>query len=147
MRHRLLRVMAAMSASTLQAPLEGEREGVFQLRTQGLGVTEAALDVFSNFVQHIATNAEPTSVAADKQLPSKPQLRWSKRLVHCSDAPIAYPPPLATLYPTQVRLLACLPCVLGSRLGFRPPVGGHRRPPPPPAGATANGGSSLHKGT
>jgi hypothetical protein len=113
--------MAAMSASTLQAPLDAEREGVLQLRTQGLGVTEAALDVFSNFVQHIATNAEPTSAAADKQLPSKPQLRRSKRLEVCGDAPTAYPQPLATLYPPQVRLLACLPCGLGPRLGFRTP--------------------------
>jgi hypothetical protein len=40
MRHRSLRVMAAMSASTLQAPLEAEREGVLQLRTQGLGVID-----------------------------------------------------------------------------------------------------------
>ena len=83
--------MAGHSQSISQSTLEGDREGVLQLRTQGLGVTEAALDVFSNFVHHIATNADPSSAAAEKTLPSICLLRRSKRFGPREEAPIQCP--------------------------------------------------------
>lgn len=124
--HRSRSVMAGHSQSISQATLEGDREGVLQLPTQGLGVTEAALDVFSNFVHHIATNADPSSAAAEKTLPSKRLLRRSKWFDPREEAPIQCPQVLPTAPQLQVRFLACLPCGDSRRLGFRPPVGGHR---------------------
>lgn len=48
-----------------------EIENVAQVQTVGLGVTEAALDVFSNFVQHAVANVAPQAY--------NPQPRRSKR--------------------------------------------------------------------
>jgi hypothetical protein len=111
MSQRSRSVMAGHSQSISQATVEGEREGVLELRTQGLGVTEAALDVFNNFVYHIATNADPTSAAPEKTLPSKVQLRRSKRFDPREEAPKQCPQMLPTAPQQHVRLLACLPCV------------------------------------
>ena len=78
--------MAVGSQSITQATLEGEREDVVQLRTLGLGVTKSALDVFSNFVHHIATNVVPTSAATVKPLP-----RRSRRFELRGEAPSRCP--------------------------------------------------------
>jgi hypothetical protein len=109
--------MAAPTQSTTHATLEEEREGVLQLRTQGLGVTEATLDVFSNFVQCIATNVEPASAANDELLPNRPPPRRSKRVTVREEAPIQVVQTLPMPQP-QVRMHAHLPCGEGSRLGF-----------------------------
>lgn len=119
--HRSRSVMATPSQSIVPATLEREREGELQERTQGLGVTTAALDIFSNFVQLVATNAETASVAFDNLQPSKPLPRRSRRFEPREEAPIQCAQTLPTPPQQQVRFLACLPCVSSPLwLGFGP---------------------------
>ena len=110
--------MAVGSQSITQATLEGEREDVVQLRTLGLGVTKSALDVFSNFVQHIATNVVPTSAANATHPSVKPLPRRSRRFELRGEAPSRCPQTQPTPPQTQVRSPACLSGGLGSKLGF-----------------------------
>lgn len=112
-------IMAALRQSVTSAALEGGTEGVVQVRSQGLGVSSAALDVFSNFVHHIATNAEPTSAATLLMQPNKPLPRRSKRFEPRVEAPNPCPQTMPTPPQTQVRLPGSLPCGDGSQLGFR----------------------------
>ena len=70
--------MATSAQSIKQARVAGGRDNVPQLQTVELEVTEAALDVFNNFIEHIAANALPKGIVKENFEASKTQL-WRKK--------------------------------------------------------------------
>lgn len=79
-------VMALSAESFQHATIVGEREGVPQLQTEGLGVTEATIDVFNNFVKHIAVNAPDKGTVQENPQERRPQLRRTKRFAATIEA-------------------------------------------------------------
>jgi len=83
--------MAPSAQSIQQVRVLGGRNSVPQLQTVELGVTEAALDVFNNFVEHIAAGAVKENLEA-----SKIQVRRSRRFATAAadPIPVTQPAPL-----------------------------------------------------
>ena len=85
-----------------------------QVQPVGLGVTEAALDVFSNFVQHAVSTAAPPSETTLIVQAHNQQLRRSKRFAthqvveDHGQLPLPQPPQ------PQVRCRACVSLPQGS---------------------------------
>lgn len=92
--------MAASAQSLTQVPIEGERGDIPPVCTVGLGVTEAALHVFNNFVEHIASNVGSTGERAPNMLPPRSQLRRSARFASAANL---VPDPCAPSMPTPVE--------------------------------------------
>lgn len=95
----------AQSTTIVTQMLENEN-GMGQVQTVGLGVTPAALDVFSNFVQHAVANAAPPTI--DSNLPVEPhklQPRRSKRFATLREVedllPLTLPAPPQPLVRSQ----------------------------------------------
>lgn len=101
-------VMALSAESIQQATIVGEREGVPQLQTEGLGVTEAAVDVFNNFVKHIAGNAADRGTVQENPQERRPQLRRSKRFAATVEAEA--PCPVLLHAPLQQKVQSEAPC-------------------------------------
>ena len=79
-----------------------ESDGAPQVQSGGLGVTEAALDVFNNFVHQLVANVVPTSEAALNVPPSNPQPRRSKRFATRQEGEAT--PPLTLPAPPQLAV-------------------------------------------
>lgn len=109
----------------------GSREDGLPHETVGLGVTEAALTVFANFVDHIAANAATTSAATEKLQPPTAHLRRSKRFATRVEAPVPCPPLVPPPLEQSVRTSACVSCCNGRNLGFAPYLHGYRSRPAP----------------
>lgn len=107
----------------------GTPQGVPQLHTAGFGVTEAALDVFSNFVTHIAENALPTGAVSENLQPSPKQLRRSRRFAPTAEAPDTCPLALPAPLVQKVRFAASVSCCDGRQLGFCGGIHGYRLKP------------------
>jgi hypothetical protein len=105
--------MAASAHTLTQVSLVGEREDIPPASTVGLGVTEAALDVFNNFVEHIASNVGNTSDRAENRVCTRSQLRRSVRF---ASAQTCAPDPCPAMPPTpleaKVRAAVCSPSVI-----------------------------------
>lgn len=70
-----------------------------QVQSVGLGVTVDALEDFSNFVQHIATNVVQTSDGTAAEQPNHPQPRRSSRFLTRQEG--VAPSPLTRPAPPQ----------------------------------------------
>jgi hypothetical protein len=105
--------MAASAQSLTQVALVGGREDIPLVPMVGLGVTEAALDVFTNFVEHIASNLGNTSDRTENMVATRSQLRRSVRFATCK---ILVPDPCMVTLPTpleaKVRAAMCAPSVI-----------------------------------
>ena len=117
--------MATHPQSDTQSTLLREIEGVLEVRTMGLGVTESALDVFSNFVQHIATNVASTSEVTVNVQRSIAVPRRSSRFAErqepkapCPPTVPTPPPPAAGTIPSP-RVATRWALGLGSLRGYR----------------------------
>lgn len=119
----------AASAQSITEALVGTPQGVPQLHTAGFGVTEAALDVFSNFVTHIAENALPTGAVSENLQPSPKQLRRSRRFAPTAEAPDTCPLALPAPLVQKVRFAASVSCCDGRQLGFCGGIHGYRLKP------------------
>ena len=110
--------MGSHPQSVTEAALLGEIEGAPQVQSVGLGVTEAALDVFSNFMQHIATKYVPISEATLNVQPNNPAPWRSKRFATRQEGEA--PCPLTLPAPPQqaVRSRALVSCSDGLQLGL-----------------------------
>jgi hypothetical protein len=114
--------MAASAQSLTQVSLVGEREEIPPASTVGLGVTEAAFDMFSNFVEHIASNVGNTSDRAENMVSTRSQLRRSVRFASAQTcAPDPCPATLPTPLVAKVRATVCAPSVIAGMLGFEMP--------------------------
>ena len=105
--------MAASAQSLTQVSIVGEREDIPPTSTVGLGVTEAALDVFSNFVEHLASNVGNTCDRAENMVATRSRLRRSVRF---ASAQTSVPDPCPAMLPTpleaKVRAAVCAPSVI-----------------------------------
>lgn len=103
-------IMDAHPQSITQATLVGEREGLPQVPTVGLGVTKTALDVFNNFVHLVAENVAPTTAATTNLQANKPHPRRSKRFATHVEDPAPCPNTLPAPPLQQVRSSSNVPC-------------------------------------
>lgn len=108
----------AIGAQSITEALVGRAEGVPQLHATGLGVSPLALDVFSNFVTHIAATTLPTGAVCENLQASGRQPRRSSRYGPHNEAPdtcqLAVPVPPEP----EVRFVATVSSVDGRQLGF-----------------------------
>lgn len=109
--------MAASAQSRSQAPVVGGREDPRPPETVLLGVTEVALTVFRDFVDHIAANAENTVAVTEKLKGPTSNLRRSKRFATRVEAPPPCPLQLPAPLENEVRSPACVSC--GNGILFR----------------------------
>ena len=118
--------MAASSQPLTQVSIAEEHEGIPPVSTLGLGVDEAALHVFSNFVQQITSNVGETSNRAENRLATRSQLRRSARFANAQTlVPDPCPATLPTPLEAKVRAAVCAPSVIaqirvrGASCGYR----------------------------
>jgi hypothetical protein len=97
---------------------EHEIENAAQTQSVGVGVSEAALDVFSNFLEHIVANvAAPSETTLNVQADNPPPRR-SKRFA--TRQGVEDPPPTLPAPPQPlVRSIARVSSSDGLQLGFR----------------------------
>ena len=111
-------IMAASAQSLMQVALVGGREDIPPVEMVGLGVTKAAFDVFSNFVEHIAANVGNTSGRTENLVATRSQLRRSARFATCVSAPNPCPVTLPIPLKAKVRAVVCTPSVIAKNQGL-----------------------------
>ena len=125
-------MMASSGQSLTHAPLGGAREDVLEVERVGLGVTEAALQVFSNFVEQITADVGNTSAVTENPQASTSHLRRSKRIATSEDAPspsLQQVQQLPTPLEHEVRTAACVSCRNGRIFRVSRVLGGNRSIP------------------
>lgn len=110
--------MGTHPQSTIAPTQQLESENTSHVQSVGLGVSEAALDVFSNFVQHVVANVAPPSEITPDAQAHNPQPRRSKRFATRPEGEASWTLTLPAPPQPLVRARACVSVFHALQLGF-----------------------------